>query len=270
MLVVLVIILFLQTWRAAIIPIVAIPVSLIGYFFVMAHRSASRSTICTLFGLVLAIGIVVDDAIVVVENVERYLRQGMSPARGRAQDHGRGRRRADCDRVGTVRGVHPDRFHHRHFGLVLPSSLPSPLPLPRSSRRFVSLTLSPALAALLLKPHDRMRRSRTLAYRLGAPFDYSSPASTGRSSGCRPAMAGWCDGWLRIGVIMLVVYAGLIGLTYLPVLDARRPASSRNSIAAISSPPSQLPPGASPRAHRCGHPQCIRDHPVATRRRSTR
>ena len=77
-LVVLVIILFLQTWRAAIIPIVAIPVSLIGTFFVMATFGFSLNNL-TLFGLVLAIGIVVDDAIVVVENVERYLRQGLSP-----------------------------------------------------------------------------------------------------------------------------------------------------------------------------------------------
>jgi hydrophobe/amphiphile efflux-1 (HAE1) family protein len=77
-LVVLVIILFLQTWRAAIIPIVAIPVSLIGTFFVMATFGFSLNNL-TLFGLVLAIGIVADDAIVVVENVELYLRQGLSP-----------------------------------------------------------------------------------------------------------------------------------------------------------------------------------------------
>jgi len=77
-LVVIVIILFLQSWRAAIIPIVAIPVSLIGTFFIMAAFGFSLNNL-TLFGLVLAIGIVVDDAIVVVENVERYLRQGLSP-----------------------------------------------------------------------------------------------------------------------------------------------------------------------------------------------
>ena len=77
-LVVIVIILFLQSWRAAIIPIVAIPVSLVGTFFVMAAFGFSLNNL-TLFGLVLAIGIVVDDAIVVVENVERYLRQGLTP-----------------------------------------------------------------------------------------------------------------------------------------------------------------------------------------------
>src|SRR5499425_821864 len=78
LLVVIVIILFLQTWRAAIIPIVAIPVSLIGTFFIMTAFGFSLNNL-TLFGLVLAIGIVVDDAIVVVENVERYLRAGASP-----------------------------------------------------------------------------------------------------------------------------------------------------------------------------------------------
>ena len=76
-LVVLVVILFLQTWRASIIPIVAIPISLIGTFAVMAAFGFSLNNL-SLFGLVLAIGIVVDDAIVVVENVERNLEQGMS------------------------------------------------------------------------------------------------------------------------------------------------------------------------------------------------
>ena len=126
-LVVIVVILFLQTWRAAIIPIVAIPVSLIGTFFVMAAFGFSLNTL-SLFGLVLAIGIVVDDAIVVVENVERYLRAGHEPARGRAQDHGRGRRRADRDRAGAVRGVHADRLHHRHFRARSTGSSPSPSP----------------------------------------------------------------------------------------------------------------------------------------------
>src|SRR5205085_12329966 len=77
-LVVIVVALFLQTWRASIIPIVAIPVSLIGTFAVLAAFGFSLNNL-SLFGLVLAIGIVVDDAIVVVENVERNLRLGLSP-----------------------------------------------------------------------------------------------------------------------------------------------------------------------------------------------
>jgi multidrug efflux pump subunit AcrB len=99
-LVVLVIVLFLQTWRAAIIPIVAIPVSLIGTFFVMTAFGFTINNL-TLFGLVLSIGIVVDDAIVVVENVERNIRAGLSP-RGRAQIHGRSGRGACRDRAGAV------------------------------------------------------------------------------------------------------------------------------------------------------------------------
>src|SRR5262249_58802452 len=70
--------LFLQTWRASIIPIIAIPVSLIGTFAFLAALGFSLNNL-SLFGLVLAIGIVVDDAIVVVENVERNLRAGMTP-----------------------------------------------------------------------------------------------------------------------------------------------------------------------------------------------
>jgi HAE1 family hydrophobic/amphiphilic exporter-1 len=77
-LVVLVILVFLQTWRAALIPILAIPVSLIGTFAVMTAFGFSINTL-TLFGLVLAIGIVVDDAIVVVENIERNIADGLSP-----------------------------------------------------------------------------------------------------------------------------------------------------------------------------------------------
>ena len=91
-LVVLVVIVFLQTWRASIIPIVAIPISLIGTFAVMAAFGFSLNNL-SLFGLVLAIGIVVDDAIVVVENVERNLARGPAPARGGAPHDRRGRRR---------------------------------------------------------------------------------------------------------------------------------------------------------------------------------
>ncbi len=75
---VVVVIVFLQTWRASIVPIVAIPISLIGTFSILAALGFSLNNL-SLFGLVLAVGIVVDDAIVVVENVERNLRLGMQP-----------------------------------------------------------------------------------------------------------------------------------------------------------------------------------------------
>ncbi len=151
-LVVLVIILFLQTWRAAIIPVVAIPVSLIGTFFVLAAFGFSLNNL-TLFGLVLAIGIVVDDAIVVVENVERYLRQGLSPrdAAHKTMDEVGGALVAIALVLCAV--FIPTAFitgisgaFYRQFALTIAAST--------IISGFVSLTLSPALAALLLRPHE--------------------------------------------------------------------------------------------------------------------
>ena len=164
LLVVLVIIVFLQSWRTALIPIVAIPVSLIGTFAIMAGFGFSLNML-TLFGLVLAIGIVVDDAIVVVENIERNIAAGMTP---REAAH------RTMDEVGgAVVGISlvlsavfvPTAFipgisgqFYQQFALTIAAStLISALN---------SLTLSPALAALLLRPHDAPR-SRFLLARLG-------------------------------------------------------------------------------------------------------
>jgi hydrophobic/amphiphilic exporter-1 (mainly G- bacteria), HAE1 family len=151
-LVILVIIVFLQTWRAAVIPIVAIPVSLIGTFAVMAALGFSLNNL-SLFGLVLAIGIVVDDAIVVVENIERNLENGMAP---------REAARASMDEVGGalvsialvlgavfvptafLTGITGQFF--RQFALTIAVAT--------FISMFVSLTLSPALGALLLRPKD--------------------------------------------------------------------------------------------------------------------
>ena len=150
-LVVLVILLFLQTWRAAIIPIVAIPVSLIGTFFVMTAFGFSLNNL-TLFGLVLAIGIVVDDAIVVVENVERELHLGLSPreAAHKTMDEVGGALIAIALVLCAV--FIPSAFiagisgaFYRQFALTITAST--------IISATVSLTLSPALAALLLKPH---------------------------------------------------------------------------------------------------------------------
>lgn len=153
--VVLVILLFLQTWRAAIIPIIAIPISLIGTFAVMDAIGFSLNYL-TLFGLVLAIGIVVDDAIVVVENMERNIQAGMN-AREAA--------RKTMSEVGSALVA---------IGLVLVSVFLPTLFLEGLSGRFyqqfgatiavatiisvfVSLTLSPTLAALLLKSHHTIK-----------------------------------------------------------------------------------------------------------------
>ncbi len=142
---------FLQTWRAALIPILAIPVSLIGTFAVMAAFGFSLNNL-SLFGLVLAIGIVVDDAIVVVENIERHLREGMTP---REAAH------VTMDEVGgalvaialVLMAVFvPTAFitgisgqFYRQFALTIAAATVISL--------IVSLTLSPALAALIMQPH---------------------------------------------------------------------------------------------------------------------
>ena len=150
-LVVLVVIVFLQTWRASIIPIIAIPVSLIGSFAVMAALGFSINTL-TLFGLVLAIGIVVDDAIVVVENVERNLRLGMSPkeAARRTVDEVGGALIAIALVLTSV--FIPASFVTRHFGSVFPEFA---ITIATSTiiSLLVSLTLSPALSGILFKPH---------------------------------------------------------------------------------------------------------------------
>ena len=157
-LVVLVVIVFLQTWRAAIIPLVAIPVSLIATFFFMAAFGFTLNNL-SLFGLVLAIGIVVDDAIVVVENVERNIAAGLRP---------RDAARKSMDEVGSaliaialvlcavfvpsffITGI-SGQFY-RQFALAIAGATVISL--------IVSLTLTPAMCALLLKPHDPAHRDR--------------------------------------------------------------------------------------------------------------
>src|SRR6202163_375378 len=154
-LVVLVVILFLQTWRAAIIPLVAIPVSLIATFFFMAAFVFTLNNL-SLFGLVLAIGIVVADAIVVVENVERNIASGLSPHDAAVKS---------MDEVGSalvaialvlcavfvpsvfITGI-SGQFY-RQFALTIAGATVISL--------IVSLTLSPAMCALLLKPHAARR-----------------------------------------------------------------------------------------------------------------
>ena len=153
-LVVLVVILFLQTWRAAIIPIVAIPISLIGTFFFMAVFGFTLNNL-SLFGLVLAIGIVVDDAIVVVENVQRNIENGLTPhdAAVKSMDEVGGALIAIALVLSAV--FIPSAFitgiagqFYRQFALTIAGATIISL--------IVSLTLSPALCAMLLKPHHEV------------------------------------------------------------------------------------------------------------------
>ena len=117
-LVVLVVIVFLQTWRASIIPLLAVPVSIIGTFSLLLAFGFSINAL-SLFGMVLAIGIVVDDAIVVVENVERNIETGLSRARGDLSGDARSERADHRDRADAGRRVRAARVHVGPDGPVL-------------------------------------------------------------------------------------------------------------------------------------------------------
>jgi hydrophobe/amphiphile efflux-1 (HAE1) family protein len=207
-LVVLVVILFLQTWRASIIPIVAIPISLIGTFAVMAAFGFSLNNL-SLFGLVLAIGIVVDDAIVVVENVERNLEQGMSPidAAHRTIDEVGNALVAIALVLGAVfipaafiSGISGQFF--RQFAVTIAAAT--------AISCLVSLTLSPALCALLLKPRRAETEPQPLLLRPVHGFFTGFNRLFDRLA---HGYGGLTRRLVRLTTIVLVVYAGLIALT---------------------------------------------------------
>src|SRR3712207_1572159 len=172
LLVVVVVLLFLQRWRAALIPVIAIPVSLVGTFAVMAALGYTVNNL-TLFGLVLAVGIVVDDAIVVVENVERHLSEGLSPveAARRTMDEVSGALVAIALVLAAV--FIPTAFiegisgqFYRQFAVTIAVAT--------AISCFCSLTLSPALSGLLLRGHGEEHaaggRFAALARTLGRPL----------------------------------------------------------------------------------------------------
>ncbi|WP_284177461.1 multidrug efflux RND transporter permease subunit [Rhabdaerophilum sp. SD176] len=208
LLVIVVVVLFLQSWRAAIIPILAIPVSLVGTFLIMAMAGISFNTL-SLFGLVLAIGIVVDDAIVVVENVERYLREGHSPSEAahKTMDEVGGALIAISLVLCAV--FIPTAFieglqgsFYRQFAITIAAST--------AISAFVSLTLSPALAAVLLKPHDP---HHSAGGRLGAPIRAFFGAFNRGFDWLSNRYGMLTSRMIRLSMMVLVVYGGLIGLT---------------------------------------------------------
>ncbi len=268
-LVAVVVLLFLQNWRSAIIPLVAVPVAIIGTFAVMAMIGFSLNNL-TLFGLVLAIGIVVDDAIVVVEAVEHHIEHGMAPREATIQ--------AMNDVSGPVIAIGlvltavfvPCAFisgiigqFFRQFALTIATST--------VISAFNSLTLSPALAALLIKPKSAAKKevlpwfayalgggwagwtllNGPIAHFLGASLKSPqlSPMQTALASALAAVAAGAAAGvlvsrpfdavlgflfrgfnrsfqtatnvytrvigmFLRVSFIVLIVYGGLLGLTY--------------------------------------------------------
>ncbi len=205
-LVVLVVLLFLQTWRASIIPLLAVPVSLIGTFAVMHAMGFSINTL-SLFGLVLAIGIVVDDAIVVVENVERNIANGLTPrlATKQAMREVSGPILATALVLCSV--FIPTAFisgltgqFYQQFALTIAIST--------AISAFNSLTLSPALAALLLKPHRKEHQPGGLLLgwffsRFNRGFAWSSKAYVGATRRV-----------IRFSAMAMIIYGGLLALTW--------------------------------------------------------
>ena len=209
LLVVLVVIVFLQNWRASIIPLLAVPVSIIGTFLVMQLFGFSLNNL-TMFGLVLAIGIVVDDAIVVVENVERNMALGLGPLEAS--------RKAMEEVSGPVIAVAvvltavfvPTAFmtgltgqFYKQFALTIAVST--------VISAFNSLTLSPALTAILLKPHHAKPDwfQRIINFLFGWFFKSFNWIFEKLSLG----YAGFVKRTLRVSLIALLLFGGLIYLT---------------------------------------------------------
>ena len=209
LLVVLVVLVFLQTWRASIIPLAAVPVSLVGTFAVMSALGFSINAL-SLFGLVLAIGIVVDDAIVVVENVERNIALGLSPvdATRRAMDEVTGPIVATALVLCAV--FIPTAFISGLSGMFY-KQFAITIAISTVISAFNSLTLSPALSALLLRDHHAPKDglTRVLDRLLGwffRPFNRFFDWASGQYSKAVARV-------IRVSVVALAVYVGLIFLT---------------------------------------------------------
>ena len=207
-LVVIVIIVFLQNWRSSLIPLAAIPVSLIGTFFIMAGLGYSLNNL-SLFGLVLAIGIVVDDAIVVVENVERHLEDGMSPvdAATKAMKEVTGALIATTLVLVAVflptlfiDGI-SGQFYQQFAITIAASTLISTL---------VSLTLSPALAAVLLQ--EKGAKKDPLQWLINLLFGWFFFLFNKVFGFLEKGYAGFVKRVTRLAFVMLLLYGGLIAL----------------------------------------------------------
>jgi multidrug efflux pump len=218
-LVAVVVLVFLQNWRSAIIPLVAVPVAVVGTFAVMAAIGFSLNNL-TLFGLVLAIGIVVDDAIVVVEAVEHHIEHGLSPRRAahKAMDQVSGPVIAvalvlsavfvPCAFISGITGM-----FFRQFALTIAVST--------VISAFNSLTLSPALAAILLQPRGAKKDlpGRVLDLLLGWFFRLFN-ATFRFSAGTYTRVVGLA---LRGSAIVLLLYGGLLALTWVGFNGLPRP-----------------------------------------------
>jgi hydrophobe/amphiphile efflux-1 (HAE1) family protein len=234
-LVVLVILVFLQNWRAAIIPIIAIPVSLIGTFAVMSALGFSLNNL-TLFGLVLAIGIVVDDAIVVVENMERLLAQGQKPMQAARETMREVGGAVMAIGLVLVAVFLPTAFvggisgqFYSQFGITIAVATLISVA--------VSLILSPALSAVLLKPHRTVKEKPGFLTRFGDAFNRQMD-NTAQLYGKLTAKL------IRLGSLMSFIYLGLMilaGYLFITVPKGFIPAQDQGYLIVSI----QLPAGAS-------------------------
>jgi hydrophobe/amphiphile efflux-1 (HAE1) family protein len=237
-LVVLVVLLFLKTWRATVIPVLAIPVALIGTCAVMQGFGFSLNML-TLFGLVLSVGIVVDDAIVVVENVERKVKEGLTPLEAA---------RVSMDEVGAAivaialvlfAVFIPTAFlsgitgqFYRQFAITIATATGISL--------FLSLTLSPALCALLFRPHGAHERGALVMAPVRLFFRLFDAGFEALARGYARLVRGLARAWLPVLVCYLLLLG--FGIWFLQRLPTGFIPDLDRAILIISL---QLPPGAS-------------------------
>lgn len=209
LLVVLVVLVFLQSWRAAIIPLLAVPVSIVGTFAIMSMLGFSLNNL-SLFGLILAIGIVVDDAIVVVENVERNIALGLKPkdAARQAMREVTGPIIAISVVLGAV--FIPSAFvagingqFYKQFALTIAAST--------LISAFNSLTLSPALAAMLLKPHHE--KGDVLTRLINGAFGWFFKLFNRGFAASSAGYAGLVKRLMRMTALVALLYVGLLAFT---------------------------------------------------------
>ena len=220
MLVIVIVFLFLQSWRATLIPVLAIPVSLVGTFASFVALGFTINTL-TLFAMVLAIGLVVDDAIVVIENVESHMKKdGLGPveATEKAMDEVQGPVVAiafvlsavfiPCAFLGGTTGV-----LYRQFALTIAVSM--------ALSAFIALTLTPALCALLMKPHDPNKKKNVLDRFFDSFNDWFERTQNRYTGG-----VAWFIRHAKVGAASLLVICALAGVffkllpsTFVPLED---------------------------------------------------
>lgn len=207
LLVVLVVFVFLQNWRATLIPLLAVPVSLIGTFIAFTFLGFSINTL-TLFAMVLAIGLVVDDAIVVIENVEAHMEKGLNPvdATERAMDEVQGPVVAIAFVLAAV--FVPVAFLggmmgvlYRQFALTIAISM--------ALSAFIALTLTPALCATILKPHEKKDDEGLLGR-----FFFKFNEAFNRMRLGYQGVVGWFIGHIKVALVFVVIVCGLTGYLY--------------------------------------------------------